>query len=132
MKCGIISEKIYIIASINKEAVKLNGHTRGINVKRVTETAKRLYDIQTAALAICCMCSVVLSVLSMAGNWAKIGAVGLFIITCAAYGNRKSVRASDYWTTENAVMYSVVSVALYGYLFSGFFILGRNFIGLFR
>lgn len=101
-------------------------------MKRLTETAKKLYDIQTAMLAICCICAVILSVLSMAGNWAKISAAGLFIITCAAYGYRKSIRASDYWTTENMLMYSVISVALYGYLFSGFFILGRFFIGLFR
>ena len=101
-------------------------------MKRLTETAKRLYDIQTVMLAICCICSVILSVLSMAGNWAKISSVGLFIITCAAYEYRKSIRTSDYWTTENMLTYSVISVALYGYLFSGFFILGRFFIGLFR
>ena len=101
-------------------------------MKRLTETAKRLYDIQTAALAICCICSVILSVLSVAGNWAKVSAVGLFIISCAACGNRKHMSSSDYWTTEDVLMYSVVSVALYGYLFSGFFILGRFFMGLFR
>ena len=101
-------------------------------MKSLTETAKRLYDIQTAALAICCICSVILSVLSVAGNWAKVSAVGLFIISCATCGNRKHMSSSDYWTTEDVLMYSVVSVALYGYLFSGFFILGRFFIGLFR
>ena len=96
-------------------------------MKKITETTKRLYDIQTAALTICCICSVILSVLSIAGSWPKISAIGLFIIICAAYGNRKHIRASDYWTTENLLMYSVISVALYGYLFSGFFILGRTF-----
>lgn len=103
----------------------------GKGVKRLTGTAKRLYDIQTVALVICCTCSAILSVLSMAGTWARISAAGLFIITCAAYGNRKRMRSSDYWTTENMLMYSVMSIALCGYLFSGFFILGRTFIGLF-
>ncbi len=101
-------------------------------MKRLTETAKRVYDIQIVALVICCTCSAILSVLSMAGSWARISAAGLVIITCAAYENRKRMRSSDYWTTENMLMYSVMAIALCGYLFSGFFILGRTFIGLFQ